>query len=62
MLTSLKKKEIEVELSRLKHNILETELKIEKKKEDIFRLEDSINHYKKLLEDKLLALEGDKHV
>ena len=48
-MTTLAEKEKEVELSRIKHSILEAELKKIKKLEEIKRIDESIEQYKTIL-------------
>lgn len=49
---NLKDKEKEVEISRLQHNILETELKLLKKLEEVERIKESINKFRETLDKK----------
>ena len=51
-MSSLLEKEKEVEISRIKHSIIEAELKVLKKEQEIETVKKSIDRYKKLLEEK----------
>lgn len=48
-INELLEKEKEVKLSRIKHNLLETELTLLRKKEEVKRLEEEVKKYKKRL-------------
>lgn len=51
-MSAISEKEKEVEISRIKHSILEAELKKIKKEEEITRIEENIEKFRELLATK----------
>ena len=51
-MNTLAEKELEVEVSRLKHSILESELKKIKKLEEVKRIDESITKFREVLANK----------